>query len=262
MNSSEDNHSATNWSPPLARADGFALCTAAEAILKGFLETELDVHLIVGVRRAPFDGVFRAAELESNQLILKRNGVRVVAVQDSTRAVELAAQEAARGRRVVILIPNDELDTVVLQLAQMSMGPLGESAGICVVMEDNPFAVPTTCPRRLCRSTDFTAVEPCDLAGVRDSCDATPVRTHRPCCDHAVRIDVGDLAESSGRPRRSRCVAPAKALASNWRLRGSAANRPWNGAQSTRAPPKSWRARAVRLRRTRHVRGRRSPHAR
>ncbi len=172
MNSSEDNHSATNWSPPLARADGFALCTAAEAILKGFLETELDVHLIVGVRRAPFDGVFRAAELESNQLILKRNGVRVVAVQDSTRAVELAAQEAARGRRVVILIPNDELDTVVLQLAQMSMGPLGESAGICVVMEDNPFAVPTTCPRRLCRSTDFTAVEPCDLAGVRDSCDA------------------------------------------------------------------------------------------
>ena len=172
MNSSAETNAVTQWSPPLARVDGSALCTAAEALLKGFLETELDVHVIFGVRRAPFDGLFRAAELEANELILQRNGVRVVAVLDGTRAIELAAQEAARGRRVAVLIPNDELDNVVLALAQLSETPLGESAGICVVMEDNPFAVAATCPRRVCRRAGFTAVEPCDVAGLRSGCDA------------------------------------------------------------------------------------------
>ncbi len=172
MNSPVETNAGLQWSPPLARVDGFALCTAAEALLKGFLETELDVHVIFGVRRSPFDVVFRAAEQEASQLILQRNGMRVVLVQDSARAIELAAQEAARGRRVAVLIPNDELDSVVLQLAELSETPLGESAGICVVMEDNPFAVATTCPRRVCRRAGFTAVEPCDLGGLRDGCDA------------------------------------------------------------------------------------------
>ena len=172
MNSSAEINAVTQWSPPLARVDGSALCTAAEALLKGFLETELDVHVIYGVRRVPFETVFRAAELEANQSILQRNGVRVVEVQDASRAIELAAQEAARGRRVAILIPNDDLDNVVLSLAQLSETPLGESAGICVVMEDNPFAVVATCPRRVCRRAGFTAVEPCDVAGLRSGCDA------------------------------------------------------------------------------------------
>ncbi len=172
MNSSAETNAVTQWSPPLSRVDGSALCTAAEALLKGFLETELDVHAIFGVRRAPFETVFRTAELESNQQILQRNGVRVVAVQDASRAIELAAQEAARGRRVAVLIPNDELDNVVLALAQLSESPLGESAGICVVMEDNPFAVEATCPRRICRRAGFTAIEPCDVAGLISECDA------------------------------------------------------------------------------------------
>lgn len=190
----------TKWSPPLARVDGFALCTAAEALLKGFLETELDVHAIFGVRRPPFDGVFRTVELEANQLILQRNGVRVVSVQDSARAVELAAQEAARGRRVAVLIPNDELDTVILALAQLSETPLGESAGICVVMEDNPFAVATTCPRRVCRRSGFTAVEPCDVGGLRDGCDAVlrlSRATRRPA---ALIVHVSILRSASTLP--------------------------------------------------------------
>ncbi len=172
MTLAEHSSSPPKWSAPLARADGHALCTAAEALLKGFLETELDVHAIIGVRRSPFDGVFRTAEIESNQAILQRNGVRVIVAADSLRAIELAAQEAARGCRVVLLIPNDDLDRVVVQLAELSQGLLGESAGICVVMEDNPFAVATTCPRRVCRRTGLTAVEPCDLIGLRDGCDA------------------------------------------------------------------------------------------
>ncbi len=159
------------WTIPLGRADGYALCTASEALLKGFLETELDVSLIVGARRGPFEGVFECAEGAQQQLILSRNGVRVVAAFDSVRAIELAAQEAARGRRAVVLIANDDLDLAVVALAQLAQSPMGESSGVCVVLEDNPFAVPTTCPRRVCRRSGMTAIEPCDVAGLRDGCD-------------------------------------------------------------------------------------------
>ena len=172
MSASSHNAAEENWTAPLARVDGFALCTAAEALLKGFLETELDVSAIFGVRCAPFDAVFRAAESDESQLVLQRNGVRLVAVHGSARAVELAAQEAARGRRCVLLIPNAELDDVVIALAQLCETPLGESAGICVVLEDNPFAVPTTCPRRVCRRSGFMAVEPADVGAMRDAGDA------------------------------------------------------------------------------------------
>lgn len=161
-----------NWMIPLGRADGHALCTASEALLKGFLESEFDVHLIVGVRRAPFEGVFEAAESEAPQLILSRNGLRVVAAFDAVRAIELAAQEASRGRRAVVLLANDELDQVVVALAELAQSPLGDGAGICIVLEDNPFAVQTTCPRRVCRRSGITAIEPCDLRGLRDGCDA------------------------------------------------------------------------------------------
>ncbi|MSR69516.1 MAG: hypothetical protein EXS17_04140 [Phycisphaerales bacterium] len=160
------------WTIPLGRVDGRALCTASEALLKGFLETELDVNLIVGVRRVPFEGVFDAVESELPQLILSRNGLVVVAAFDSVRAIELAAQEAARGRRAVVLIANDDLDQVVVSLAQLGQAPIGEGAGVCIVLEDNPFAVPTTCPRKVCRRSGLTAIEPCDVAGLRDACDA------------------------------------------------------------------------------------------
>ena len=163
---------APTWTIPIARVDGHALCTASEVLIKGFLETELDVHLIVGVKRPPFEGVFEEAESEASQLVLSRNGVRVAAVFDAVRAVELAAQEAARGRRAVVLIANEDLDGVIVALSQVALSPMGDGAGVCVVIEDNPFAVPTTCPRRACRRSQIHAIEPCDLAGMRDAADA------------------------------------------------------------------------------------------
>lgn len=172
------------WTIPLGRVDGHALCTASEGLLKGFLETELDVSLVVGARRAPFEGIFECAQGAEQQIILARNGVRVVAAFDAVRAIELAAQEAARGRRAVVLIANDDLDQAVVALAQLAQSPLGEGAGVCIVLEDNPFAVPTTCPRRVCRRSGMTAIEPCDVAGLRDGCDGAlriSRATRRPC---------------------------------------------------------------------------------
>lgn len=155
----------------MARADGYALCTAAEALLKGFLETELDVHAVFAVRASAFGGLFAVVDSEEHRVVLARNGVEVIEVAHASRGIELAAQEASRGRRTAVLVGNEELDAVILALAEIARVPLPVEAGICLVLEDNPYAVPTTCPRRVCRRTGLVALEPSDLSALRDACD-------------------------------------------------------------------------------------------
>ena len=176
------------WTPPLARVDGHALCTAAEALLKGFLETDLDVHAVFVVRGSAFGGLLGIMERAEDRAVLARNGVEIIEVLHASRGVELAAQEGSRGRRAAVMISNDELDGVVLALAALARTPLTEGGAICLVLEDNPYAVPTTCPRRVARRTGLRVLEPCDLSGLRDGCDG------------AMR-----LSSASGRPAAIIC---------------------------------------------------------
>ena len=163
--------SSVNWTPPLNRADGFALCSAAEALLKGFLETELDVHAVFAPRSGAFASVLALARTESSESALARNGVEVIEAQSALRGLELAAQQAFRGRRAALLISNDELDSIVGALAELAKSPLPIDAAIVLVLEDNPFAMPATCPRRVCRRAGINALEAPDVSGLRDCCD-------------------------------------------------------------------------------------------
>ncbi len=159
------------WTPPLARADGYALCTASEALLKGFLETELDVHAVFTTRTSAFGPILQIADREDDRAVLARNGVEIVEVAHALRGVELAAQQAFRGRRVALLLGNEEIDEVLLALSAVGRTALPDGGAICLVLEDNPFAVPTTCPRRVCRRAGLSTLEPADLGGLRDACD-------------------------------------------------------------------------------------------
>lgn len=162
----------TRGSPsPLDRVDGAALFSAAQALLKGLLEAELDVHRLLVVRRSPFEAVLAAAEEPGASEVLERNALQVTSVVSGTRALELAAQEAARGRRSVVLVPNEELDGIVSQMEEIGRLPLSEGGGIVLVLEDHPVAVPTTCPRRVCRRAGLTAIEAADVDGIRGGCD-------------------------------------------------------------------------------------------
>ena len=171
MTSSEPVGQRVAWTPPLARADGHALCSAAEAILKGLLETELDVHSVFAPGGGMFAGVLAAAESDAARPVLARNGIEVVESVTALRGLELAAQQASRGRRAALLVANEDLDGIVAALAELVRTPLPSEAGLVLILEDNPFAVITTCPRRVCRRAGLSALEASDLSGLRDACD-------------------------------------------------------------------------------------------
>ncbi len=156
---------------PLDLVDGAALFSAAQALLKGLLEAELDVHRLIVVRCPPFEAVIAAAADAGSMAVLERNALDVTSVVSGSRALELAAQESARGRRSVVLIPNDELDGLVGQMEEIGRLPLSEGGGIVLVLEDHPIAVPTTCPRRVCRRAGLTAIEAAHVDGLRSGCD-------------------------------------------------------------------------------------------
>jgi hypothetical protein len=166
------------WTPPVARADGFMLCTALEAILKGSLECEQDVHLLIGPRRAPFEPIFRAADSSEGRETLIRHGMELLASQDAARAVTLLGEARIRGTNAIALLPNDQLDgampALVRTVGARGVHPEGGSDGGLgvMVLEDNPFAVPATCPRRVCRRIGIPTVEPWDVRSLRDSVDA------------------------------------------------------------------------------------------
>lgn len=197
MDTSEHIASGAAWTAPLARVDGFALCTASEAIVKGFLETEFEVARIYCVRGGTFYAVVQDSHLPANESVLKRNGVEIIEVHSAVRGVELALQDAARGNSCGVLIPNEELDSVVGTLARISKEQLAETAGICLILEDNPFACEATCPRRVCRRTAITAVEPCDVAGVRDGVD-TALRLSRCTGKPSAMVVHVSLLRSAG----------------------------------------------------------------
>ena len=201
---------ARSWTPPVARAEGFMLCTALEAILKGSLECEQDVHVLLGPRRQPFDPIFRAAETAEGRETLSRHGMELVASQDAARAVTLLGEARMRGRHAIALLPNDQLDsampalvrTVGARVLHPALEETGAATGLGVlVMEDNPYVVPATCPRRVCRRVGIPTVEPWDVRSLRDSLDAAlrlSKATSRPAAiiAHTVLLRSADTLEA------------------------------------------------------------------
>jgi len=198
------------WTPPVARAEGFMLCTALEAILKGSLECEQDVHLLLGPRRQPFEPIFRAAESAEGRETLARHGVGLVASQDAARAVTLLGEARMRDQHAIALLPNDQLDSAMPALSRtvgarvlhpaLDESESGTGLGV-LVMEDNPYAVPATCPRRVCRRVGIPTVEPWDVRSLRDSVDAAlrlSKATGRPAAiiAHTVLLRSADTLEA------------------------------------------------------------------
>ena len=186
------------------------LCTALEAVLKGSLECEQDVHVLLGPRRQPFEPIFRAAESVEGRETLTRHGMALVASQDAARAVTLLGEARMRGQHAVALLPNDQLDSAMPALARtvgarvlhpaLDEASPGNGLGV-LVLEDNPYVVPATCPRRVCRRVGIPTVEPWDVRSLRDSVDAAlrlSKATGRPAAiiAHTVLLRSADTLEA------------------------------------------------------------------
>ncbi|MHC5025068.1 MAG: hypothetical protein ACYTGG_14390, partial [Planctomycetota bacterium] len=161
---------ATSAQPPeteLARQEGTVFLSAAEAILKGSLESDVAVSLICGPRQDPFAGLFRLRGTESVASLLRRHGTRVQAVPDARRAVALAWQTARGGRADVVTIPADQLEQAQIQLRRIGGSPL-DGGAMAVILEDRPLEQALPSPREIAVRLDWPVLVPSDVGELRD----------------------------------------------------------------------------------------------
>ncbi len=147
------------------------MLSAHEAIIKGALEAEAPVSLIVGPRSGAFADVFRIAANPAAQATLREQGVRLAAAPDASRAIILAHQAAQSGRGAITLVPNALLDDAMENLALSIAEPVVRWGGMCVVLEDHPHEHPATCPRRAASRLNLPALEAGSVANLRDAID-------------------------------------------------------------------------------------------
>ncbi len=176
----ERAESAWRDASPLARVDGPVPLTAAEAILKGVLESELPFHRLIGPPRPPFLPIFRRAAESSAATLLQRHGCEVIAVGDAARSVSLGARAAMAGRASLLLLGNDQLYYAMPALQSL---PARMGGGLVLVLEDHAALSPAAPPRPLMAELGIACLEPHDLERLRDSLEM------------ALRISRGD-----GRP--------------------------------------------------------------
>lgn len=169
-------------SSPLTLTEGFGVMTAFEALLKGMLESDLPIELVYTTRDPAFLPVLDHAAEDRHAAILKRHGMSVVTVPTAARGVRLAMQAAGQGRHAVTLVPNEQVDEAIAEVATARRKPLGPGA-CTLIIEDDPEIVPWLCPRVMSGRLGLACLEPADLATLRTS------------IEHAIR-----LARTSRRP--------------------------------------------------------------
>ena len=155
------------WTPPIARAEGFVLCTAFEAILKGIFECEWPVADVFAPRRPPLDMLFRILVEPRAFEVAERHGLSLHTCVDATRAVELALRAAAQGKRAVAFVPNDQLHAAMNVLARDGGGQTSGEGRVVVVLEDNPYLSSTACPLQSASQLDLPCLTPSTVAGLR-----------------------------------------------------------------------------------------------
>ncbi|MFO0782267.1 MAG: hypothetical protein U0636_01100 [Phycisphaerales bacterium] len=157
-----------NWSHPLLRADGTALLSAHEAILKGALESELEIDAIFAPRRVPFEPMFSMLAEPAVQRALASHRLLLEDAVDAARAVGLAARAAREGRRAMALVPNEQLATAIAAASRVSPGSLPEGGALILLLEDNPYLVPLSCPWQATRALQLPTLAVRDIASLRN----------------------------------------------------------------------------------------------
>ena len=153
--------------PPVARAEGFALCTAFEAILKGIFECEWQVSDVYAPRRPPLDMLFRVLIEPRAFEVAERHGLTLHTCVDATRAVELALRSAAQGKRAVAFVPNDQLHAAMAVVAREGGARFHGEGRAVLVLEDNPYLSSAACPLQSAEQLDLPCLAPSSVAGLR-----------------------------------------------------------------------------------------------
>ena len=155
------------WTPPVSRAEGFVLCTAFEAILKGIFECEWPISEVFAPRKPPLDMLFRILVEPRAFEVAERHGLALHTCVDATRAVELALRAAAQGKRAVAFVPNDQLHAAMNVLARDGVECAFGEGRVVLVLEDNPYLSSAACPLQSASQLDLPCLAPSTVSGLR-----------------------------------------------------------------------------------------------
>src|SRR5262245_8324306 len=151
----------------LAQDSGQSLFSAPEAILKGTLESELEISVITGPSVGAFSAVIDLAFSGPVKLLLRQHNTRVIPTPDAARAITLAGYAAKAGRASIAMLPNDQIDQTMSAISQVMSEPLDRGGAMCLVFEDNPKQAAASCPRRAAARLGLPCLEPANVEQLR-----------------------------------------------------------------------------------------------
>ncbi|MCZ6612786.1 MAG: hypothetical protein O6941_09140 [Planctomycetota bacterium] len=153
----------------LAQHEGWALFSAAEAMLKGALEAETVVKLLTGPRSESFSSLFDLGGDRLVSQLLHTHGTSLLATPDASRGVTLAAHAAVSAHQAFALVPNDQLDITMPAISRACGCSFDSGGAMCLVLEDDPQNCRASCPRRAAIRLDLPCIEPTGVAQLRDA---------------------------------------------------------------------------------------------
>ncbi len=199
----------------LARQGGWPLFSAPEAMLKGVLESDVPVELVIGPPEGPWAALLDLARDDRAEQLLRSNGTALRATPDASRAVTLAAGAAASGHRAIAVLPNAGLDDALPALDRARAIAIAGAGALCLVLEDDPRGCPSSCPREAARRLDVPTLEPGSVDALRDSIEHALKlgrAGHRPVAVVAHRSILESLQTLEARPNRIADSITAAAL--------------------------------------------------
>ena len=154
---------------PLYAADGPIVVDACEAILKGVLESQVEIGAVAAPPSPRLAGFTRALLAEANQKLLSRHQTEILLGGDGARAVALALATVRGGRSGVAVVPSGDLVFAVEALREARAQFRDPEHGLAIILEDDPAGEPMLCPRRLAIDAGLAVLEPPDLSTLRDA---------------------------------------------------------------------------------------------
>ena len=175
-------HATTPPPTPLHAAEGAVVVDACEAVLKGVLESQVEVGAVAAPPAARLAGLARALQSDAVQKLLSRHQTELILGGDGARAVAIALATVRSGRSGVAVVPAGDLVLAVEALREARAQFRDPEHGLAVILEDDPVGEPMLCPRRIAIDAGLAVVEPSDLSGLRDS------------IEHALRLSRAGVA--------------------------------------------------------------------
>ncbi|MCA9283718.1 MAG: hypothetical protein KDA22_00780 [Phycisphaerales bacterium] len=204
----------------LACAEGRQLFTAAEAILKGALESEIAVNAILAPRCASFAGIVEGVASEAAERLLSAHGCTVMAAPDGARAVSVATQVACSGHGAMALVPDEDVDAAMPALNALPR-QLDHGGSLCVLLEEDPVVGNGFGALSIAERLGLPCLAPADLTGVRDGIEQGFRLSRAGECPVCVILHASLLRSTDSiEARPNRVVTTLDAVAAMRRRRG------------------------------------------